>query len=91
MNAMPTPSPQMATSLGLRPETFLFPDELGEAWKGNGCQTYKLNTIAVFAAVWEFWRTKRPSMTTSDLKAFLMARHPLLFNQAKHEVIARTA
>ena len=90
-NTMPSPSPKLAASLRLRPETFAFPDELEAAWQGNGKQTYTLHQDAVKSAMREFWQAKRPNLIGSALDEFLAARHPLLFRPGQRQGISGTA
>lgn len=80
--ALPVPSPMLAASLGLRPETFAAPDEMLAAWNGNGQQSHTRNVASIKSAVRDFWAKKRPSLTGSDLTKFLAARHPVLFDDA---------
>jgi hypothetical protein len=78
--ALPTPSPMLATSLGLRASAFQFRDEMQAAYDANGKQTSVLNRAAVRSAMMEFWAKKRPNLTGSSLTQFVRARHPLLFD-----------
>lgn len=78
--AMPVASPMLATSLGLRPETWTFPDELQAGWLGNGQQSHTRHTAAIRNAMLDFWKAKRPNLVGSDLESFVKARHPLLFD-----------
>ncbi len=82
--AMPVPSPKLATSLGLRDETWKFPDEMTVAWEANGHQAVAFHREAVRAALLEFWRQKR-SLSGRDLLQYVEARHPRLFNFAVNE------
>jgi len=98
--SLPTPSPMLATSLGLRASAYQFRDEMQAAYDANGKQTSVLNRAAVRSAMMEFWAKKRPNLTGSSLTQFARARHPLLFDdglkgvsglnerQAANEVLA---
>jgi hypothetical protein len=77
---MPVASPFLATSLGLRPDSYQFKDELLAAYNANRNQTSILNRAAVRSAMMEFWAKKRPSLTGSALEQFVKARHPALFD-----------
>jgi len=84
--ALPTPSPMLAASLGLRATTYQFRDELAAAYEGNGRQTSVLNRAAVRSAMMEFWAKKRPNLTGSALEQYVKARHALLFDDAAKRV-----
>jgi hypothetical protein len=84
--ALPTPSPMLATSLGLRATTYQFRDELSAAFNANSKQTSVLNRAAVRDAMLEFWAKKRPNLTGSALEQYVKARHPLLFDDAAKRV-----
>ena len=73
------PSPMLATSLGLRPDSYQFKDELAAAWTANGNQTSVLNRAAVRSAMLEFWARKKPNLTGSALEQYVKARHRALF------------
>ena len=89
-SALPTPSPMLSTSLGLRPSTYQFRDELTAAFIGNSNQTSVLNRAAVRDALLEFWAKKRPNLTGSALEQYVKARHPLLFDDAAKRVSGLT-
>ncbi len=86
---MPVPSPKLATSLGLRDETWKFPDEMQAAWAANGNQSATRNTPAIRSVMLEFWRQQR-HLQGADLLQFVQARHPMLFASERAKVNGAT-
>jgi hypothetical protein len=79
-------SPMLAASLGLRPDTYQFKDEMQTAWNSNQKQASILHREAVKNGLLEFWARKKPNLTGSALEQFVKARHPLLFDDAAKRV-----